>query len=263
MKKELFICQWCGSEKIKRYKSQKFCNRSCSISNRNHNLVWTIESRQKVAIKNAKNFSGKNNPNYGGVYTKREDIRKRTSQTRKRKWANGEYINWTDKRIRTPEITERISGENNSFYGHHHDDETKKRIGQTRAEGLRSGRTSIKRLRISDAENEIVNFLKQNNINVKQQFIIDGSTYMYDICVPEKNIIIEYNGDYWHANPKYYDKQYFNKSSELIAEDIWKRDKLKQQHATNNNFSVIVIWEDEYSNNKEKTLNNLLERIKL
>ena len=41
----------------------------------------------------------------------------------------------------------------------------------------------------------------------------------YDFCW--KNKIVEINGDFWHCNPKIYDKNYYNKMINMTAEDKW------------------------------------------
>ena len=72
-----------------------------------------------------------------------------------------------------------------------------------------------------------------------------------------KNKIIEFNGDYWHANPKKF------KEDELIrcgkepkpAKHIWEKDRSKIEIAKIHGYKVYVIWEDEYMQNKENVLN--------
>lgn len=75
------------------------------------------------------------------------------------------------------------------------------------------------------------------------------------------NIIIEVNGNYWHANPKLY------KENDLIrrfggyvkAGDIWEKDLERNHHIEKLGYKVLVIWEDEIENGTfcEKILNFL------
>ncbi len=75
------------------------------------------------------------------------------------------------------------------------------------------------------------------------------------------NIIIEVNGDYWHANPKLY------KENDLIrrfggyvkAGDIWKKDLERNHYIEKLGYKVLVIWEDEIESGSfcEKILNFL------
>ena len=65
-----------------------------------------------------------------------------------------------------------------------------------------------------------------------------------DIFIPSKNKIIECNGDYWHCNPKIFNPNYYNKIVHLTAQEIWNRDKQKQDILKNAGYEVEVIWEN-------------------
>ena len=75
------------------------------------------------------------------------------------------------------------------------------------------------------------------------------------------NIIIEVNGNYWHANPKLY------KENDLIrrfggyvkAKDVWEKDLERNHYIEKLGYKVLVIWEDEIENGSfcEKILNFL------
>lgn len=74
------------------------------------------------------------------------------------------------------------------------------------------------------------------------------------------NILIEINGDYWHANPnkyKYGDIFKFPKST-LTASEIWKLDEIKKQIAVNNGYEVFYIWESDIN----KNVNDVIQKIK-
>lgn len=79
--------------------------------------------------------------------------------------------------------------------------------------------------------------------------------FYYDILLKGTNIIIEYNGAYWHADPKKYkpDDILFDKKT---AKEIWKKDSLKKEIAIKNGYNIITIWEDEFL---EKELEEILE----
>ena len=80
---------------------------------------------------------------------------------------------------------------------------------------------------------------------------------IYDI--KHKDCIIEFNGDYWHANPKIYDNDDLIRGTK--AEDIWKRDALKISIAESHGFRTFVVWENDYINNKEKIIKDVVEWI--
>lgn len=70
----------------------------------------------------------------------------------------------------------------------------------------------------------------------------------YDIVCTERMKAIEYNEDYWHANPKLYDSDYFVKKVGLTAEEIWKRDQIKIQDLITRGFEVKIVWENDFLN---------------
>jgi G:T-mismatch repair DNA endonuclease (very short patch repair protein) len=55
--------------------------------------------------------------------------------------------------------------------------------------------------RISDEENKFYERLRTLYGNeVTHSFRIDGVNHEFDFFVPSKNLLIEYDGDYWHGN---------------------------------------------------------------
>ena len=93
----------------------------------------------------------------------------------------------------------------------------------------------------------------------KEKFLIDTQTkklYFYDFVY--KNKIIEFNGDFWHMNPKQYTSNDINVKTKLRATDVWEHDKFKIQLAHNNNFKIKTIWESDYKNNKITILNECI-----
>lgn len=90
-----------------------------------------------------------------------------------------------------------------------------------------------------------------------------GGFYKYDFCIPELKFIIEFNGDVFHGNP-----QLFNESDcpnpfdrTLTAKQIWLKDKEKIDLAKSKGFDVMVIWERDYRNDPETTVNNIIKTI--
>lgn len=73
---------------------------------------------------------------------------------------------------------------------------------------------------------------------------IDSVLYSLDFFILELNICIEFNGDYWHANPEIYDKKWIHPIKKVSAEEIWKYDAnrnktLKEEFS----IDVINVWE--------------------
>ena len=85
----------------------------------------------------------------------------------------------------------------------------------------------------------------------------------YDFFIPSKNLLIEVNGDYWHANPKFYkENDIFNfPKSTVTAKDIWKQDEFKKQLANVNNLDIDYIWESEIKRKTQEELNEIVKNI--
>ena len=80
-----------------------------------------------------------------------------------------------------------------------------------------------------------------------------------DIYLPELRLAIEYNGDYWHANPKYYSKDHI--IGEATAKEVWKEDEQKINRCIKAGIELLVIWEDDWTNRREQVqfeLNNII-----
>lgn len=86
-----------------------------------------------------------------------------------------------------------------------------------------------------------------------------------DYYIKELNLCIEFNGDVFHANPKFF-KEYDNPNPfnrNLTAKEIWKNEKLridilKEEH----NIDTIVVWEYDYDKTLDvkEFINNILNK---
>jgi very-short-patch-repair endonuclease len=79
--------------------------------------------------------------------------------------------------------------------------------------------------------------------------------YVYDI--KHQTCIIEFNGDYWHANPKIY-----NEDDEIRgtkARDIWQKDKRKISLAHEAGYHTMVVWESDFMANKAQVIEEVVQ----
>lgn len=83
------------------------------------------------------------------------------------------------------------------------------------------------------------------------------SYVIYDI--KHKDCIIEFNGDYWHANPKTFKDDAIIRGKTAL--EIQQRDMLKLKTAQDNSFRTMVIWESDYKSNPEKTIKEVINWI--
>jgi len=82
-------------------------------------------------------------------------------------------------------------------------------------------------------------------------------TFSYDFVFNKK--LIEFNGDYWHCNPLYYNSNYFHQYLQMFAYQIWDKDKIRIDAIKGVGFDVLEIWESEYKQNKEKIIHKCIE----
>lgn len=80
-----------------------------------------------------------------------------------------------------------------------------------------------------------------------------------DIYIPELNLIIEFNGDYWHCNPIKYDKDYFHQVKNMTVQQLWEYDKNKIDLIKSKGYNLEVIWETDYEKN-HKIIEEILKK---
>ncbi|MFM2010810.1 MAG: Tenacibaculum phage PTm1 [Bacteroidota bacterium] len=101
-------------------------------------------------------------------------------------------------------------------------------------------------------------FINLNCLYGKNEYFlydnVNKKIYFYDFVIPEKKIIIEYHGSFWHADS--------NKSKEnwknpiYTYEESLQKDKEKKRIAEEAGFLYFVVWD--YQRNNQETIKNLL-----
>jgi len=81
--------------------------------------------------------------------------------------------------------------------------------------------------------------------------------FSIDIANAELKIAIECHGDYWHANPKYYEKR-----NQTQGRNVG-RDKVKKKMLEDDGWKLLIFWEEDINNDVEKCIeiiqNELIE----
>lgn len=89
--------------------------------------------------------------------------------------------------------------------------------------------------------------------------------YLYDFVDKKQKICIEFNGDYWHANPKIYGPDaeiHFPDEKVLIAKDIWEYDRIKLETIEQQRgYKTIVVWESDYREDPDSVVNFLKKEL--
>lgn len=161
-------------------------------------------------------------------------------------------------------IQSELSSRSPKFLGHKRTDEQKikislsmkkliDRVGKSKWAkhfGEVNGRSKIEFSCFKFIKENIESKLKAN------QYI---NNYIVDMVVNKK--VIEFYGDYWHANPRLFsseDKMYKDNGKILSASDIWEKDSLRIKNIEKLGYRTLIIWEGDWIKNK----NECVEKIK-
>lgn len=100
-------------------------------------------------------------------------------------------------------------------------------------------------------ELEFEKVLNELSIAFESQRIV--GTKIYDYYIPENNMIVEVQGDYWHANPMFFEN--LNK----IQIRNKKNDEFKKIQVLGLGYLYKEVWENDLKNNRK----NIVDEFKL
>jgi G:T-mismatch repair DNA endonuclease (very short patch repair protein) len=104
-------------------------------------------------------------------------------------------------------------------------------------------------------------------LNIEFQHTLFIGPYSYDFRITNTPIVIEVQGDYWHASPERYEAHDLlsRPANKLIeAQEIWAKDINKKTYIEKYGYKVFYIWEHELRDLKsiESRLISLYEEHK-
>ena len=103
----------------------------------------------------------------------------------------------------------------------------------------------------SSGEKEVAAYVKEiycGNILENDRTVLEG--HELDIYLPELNIAMEYDGTYWHADPRFYESTSFLYNNRT-AEEIWSRDEQKDKMCIDKGIKLFRIKEYDWKHNKD------------
>lgn len=185
--------------------------------------------------------------------------------TRKQKFYSGEYDHILKQvsKPRSEEIKQKISKSGTG-------------VSRPKADGFGIGRIHSQQTKDKMSESAVDNILKtgkvkRSNLEYKFEGILDilGYQYqhsyyvpsikkIYDFYLPDYNMFIEIDGDFWHCNPdtKFAIPECKSQELNLI------NDKFKNEWAKNNGYKLLRFWENDINNNIKQVKQTLLENCK-
>jgi G:T-mismatch repair DNA endonuclease (very short patch repair protein) len=99
--------------------------------------------------------------------------------------------------------------------------------------------------------------VKPLGIEYVTQHYIKELCHYCDVYIPSKNLIVEFQGDYWHGNPKKYTKE---ELSDYQLEKVEKDEKLRA-YCAEHNIGLIEVWESDYNRDPDSVRKLLVENI--
>ncbi len=227
------------------------CNREIQqFANESGILIRNIRNLDtKNALCAACKNTGERNPFFGKRHS--EETKLKSSKARKGK-ACGEQ-----NAMFNPEYRKRVSVALKKRYDSGDLDFLKKIQSENAIKNQANGK--LKYAPISNAEKEFRKVLEDLGYKTQPQFGI--GSLKYDILMVDFNILIEYNGDYWHCNPNKYEKDYFNKKKSMFAWELWNQDKKKKELAEKKGYKLFTIWESDYKFNKQNEIDKIIKDL--
>lgn len=145
--------------------------------------------------------------------------------------------------------SELMLGPTNKMRGRRHTEETKRRVSEVKRQQYADGVIKLGGHKISRPEKAIGAWLAANSYDYVPQFHINGVRFNYDFYIPSLNLILEFNGDYWHANPEIHlpgTLLTFVHGGAKPVEAIWARDAARKLAAETHGYRFECIWEREF-----------------
>jgi very-short-patch-repair endonuclease len=96
------------------------------------------------------------------------------------------------------------------------------------------------KFRKTKIERVIEDYLQEINLEYKYSFLLEKR--QYDFLLTKYKIIIECDGDYWHANPKFYPEPEDWQKARI------KIDQEKNEIAQKNGYRIVRFWENDILN---------------
>lgn len=101
---------------------------------------------------------------------------------------------------------------------------------------IQAGRTGKSYNKLEQA---IASWLDKQDIKYQQQFRL--GRFVFDFYIPDRNLLIEAQGRFWHADPRFYDP---GRLSPIQRRNV-QNDVKKAIYALRRGFAIAYFWEDD------------------
>jgi very-short-patch-repair endonuclease len=110
---------------------------------------------------------------------------------------------------------------------------------------------------MSTGQKELYNFLKSYGFSSEVQI----GSYLIDTINEDSKIIVEYNGDCFHCNPKFYQENDYNSAIKMTSGEKWKLDRMRYSFLKRKGYKIWVVWEYDWYENNSDIKRKLLDYI--
>lgn len=156
-----------------------------------------------------------------------EQAKIHSAKTRRKQYIDGERNQWNKGKTWEETYTE----------------EEIKRLTEIHREKIHRMLTETEFSLSSKKEKEFIEYcIKPLGIDYDTQYYLKDIHHYCDVYIPSKNMIIEFQGDYWHGNPNKYSN---DELSEFQKKKVTKDNELRE-YCSENGINLIEIWESDY-----------------
>jgi hypothetical protein len=162
------------------------------------------------------------------------------------------------------QIQRKLSSRSPKFSGRHHSTESKHRISEGLRRHIDNVGNDVWISHFGDSADSIYRSNGEielyNNIisSITDSAIANTFIGHYNVDILIDNIVIEYFGIYWHCHPNIFNELDIHPHIRKTAKEIWEYDYTKIKYLEGLGYTVIVVWENEYNDDK----NEILKKIK-
>lgn len=123
----------------------------------------------------------------------------------------------------------------------------------------------VKKNKKSKEEKEIYEYLKSLGKYVisDDEVCIGDNKFLAPDMIINGKVIVEFYGDYFHANPLLHKAEEYIVKKEKTARQLWDADLERQKMLEDAGYSVIIIWQNDFRHDKQATLTSLVKEIDL
>ncbi len=120
----------------------------------------------------------------------------------------------------------------------------------------------------SKQEKEFFSLLKEYIPEIKQKYVIKyisketkRKRHLFpDGFLESKNLVIEFHGSFWHADPRYYNEDQIIHHG-ITAKEIWENNKNKENLYKTLGYNYLVVWSYDFLENKEKCIKETIKNL--